>query len=165
MPSNNEIATAGVGLSAGAGAALMSEPFGLGVGVIGLGAILLAIERDRGSKIDEESEDDEVATDGGTARREAPEEAAPEQPTVLDVRVEGDRMLASAERGDISLVVEAPAGTSEEEISETLSGVPESIERTSKRFAETTTMSSNTTEDDGSSAVEDEADDDFGGGA
>ena len=96
---------------------------------------------------------------------ETPQEAAPEQPTVLNVEISGDRMLASAERGDISLVVEAPAGTSEEEISETLSGVPESIERTSKRFAETTTMSANTTEDDGSSAVEDTADDDFGGGA
>ena len=96
---------------------------------------------------------------------ETPQEAAPEQPTVLDVEISGDRMLASAECGDISLVVEAPAGTSEEEISETLSGVPESIERTSKRFAETTAMSANTTEEDGSSAVEDAAEDDFGGGA
>ncbi|WP_256948586.1 hypothetical protein [Halorubrum ezzemoulense] len=134
IPSNNEIATAGVGLSAGAGAALMSEPFGLGVGVIGLGAILLAIERDRGSKIDEESEDDEVATDGGTTRRGTPEEAAPEQPTVLNVEIVGDRMLASAERGDISLVVEAPAGTSEDELEAVLDEVPAKIERTADLF-------------------------------
>lgn len=134
MPSNSEIATAGVGISAGAGAALASEPFGFGVGIIGLGAILLAIERDRGSKIEQESEDDEVATDGGTARRETPEEAAPEQPTVLDIKVEGDRMLASAERGDISVVVEAPAGTSEDELAPTLDEVPAKIERTADLF-------------------------------
>ncbi|OYR64986.1 hypothetical protein DJ80_03100 [Halorubrum ezzemoulense] len=96
--------------------------------------ILLAIERDRGSKIDEESEGDEVATDGGTARREAAEDAAPEQPTVLDVEIEGDRMLASAERGDISVVVEAPAGTSEAELAETLDEVPAKIERTADLF-------------------------------
>jgi hypothetical protein len=158
MISADDSAALGFGLAFGAGAAVTSEPLGLGVALSGIGFLFYAISRRYRDAYD-------LATDGGTARREAPEEAAPEQPTVLDVRVEGDRMLASAERGDISLVVEAPAGTSEEEISKTLSGVPESIERTSKRFAETTTMSANTTEDDGSSAVEDTADEDFGGGA
>jgi len=65
---------------------------------------------------------------------ETPQEAAPEQPTVLNVEISGDRMLASAERGDISLVVEAPAGTSEEEIEATLDEVPEKIERTADLF-------------------------------
>ena len=66
---------------------------------------------------------------------EPPQEAATEHPTVLDVEIEGDRMLASAERGDISLVVEAPAGTSEEEIAATLDEVPAKIERTADLFA------------------------------
>ncbi|TKX54855.1 hypothetical protein EXE42_07005 [Halorubrum sp. SP3] len=65
---------------------------------------------------------------------ETPQEAAPEQPTVLNVEISGDRMLASAERGDISLVVEAPAGTSEEELAATLDDVPEKIERTADLF-------------------------------
>ena len=96
---------------------------------------------------------------------ETPQEAAPEQPTVLDVDVVGDRALATAERGDVSVVVEAPAGISAEELEETLSGVPESIERTTERFAGATTMSANTTEIDGSTDAEDETDDDVGGGA
>ena len=153
----------GTGLCSGVIAGIISD--WSAVIFAGIGALLVAYAVGLVRAQRDETECDEVATDGGTARRETPEEAAPEQPTVLDVEIEGDRMLASAERGDISLVVEAPAGTSEEEISQTLSGVPESIEQTSKRFAETTTMSANTTEDDGSSAVEDTADDDFGGGA
>jgi len=96
---------------------------------------------------------------------ETPTEAAPEQPTVLEVEVVGDRTLASVERGDISLLVEAPAGISAEELEATLSGVPESIERTTERFADTTTMSANTTEFDGSTDAEDATDDDVGGGA
>ena len=93
-----------------------------------------------------------------------PATAAPEQPTVLDVEVVGDRALATAERGDVSIVLEAPAGISAEELEETLSGVPESIEKTTERFAETTIMSANTTEIDGSTDAEDTTEDDFGGG-
>ncbi|EMA64655.1 hypothetical protein [Halorubrum lipolyticum] len=96
---------------------------------------------------------------------ETPTEAAQEQPTVLDVDVVGDRALATAERGDVSVVVEAPAGISAEELEQTLSGVPESIERTTERFAKTTTMSANTTEIDGGTDAEDATDDDLGGGA
>jgi len=66
---------------------------------------------------------------------ETPQEAAPEQPTVLDVDVVGDRMLASVEKGDVSVVVEAPAGTSEDELEATLADVPERIERTAELFA------------------------------
>jgi len=96
---------------------------------------------------------------------ETPQEAATEQPTVLDIDVVGDRALATAERGDVSVVVEAPAGISAEELEETLSGVPESIERTTERFAAATTMSADTTEIDGSTDAEDATDDDLGGGA
>ncbi|OYR48828.1 hypothetical protein DJ73_18815 [Halorubrum sp. Ea1] len=91
---------------------------------------------------------------------ETPQEAAPEQPAVLEVDVVGDRALVSVERGDISLVVEAPVGISAEELEKTLAGLPESIERTTGRFAETATMSANTTERDGSSDIEETVDGD-----
>lgn len=82
---------------------------------------------------------------------------------MLDVDVAGDRVLASVEKGDVSLVVEAPAGISAEELEQTLAGLPESIERTTERFT-TTTMSANTTEFDGSTDADDAAVDDVGGG-
>ncbi|WP_241964469.1 hypothetical protein [Halorubrum sp. 48-1-W] len=94
-----------------------------------------------------------------------PETAATEHPAVLDVDVVGDRALASVEKGDVSVLVEAPAGISAEELEATLSTVPKSIERTTERFAETTTMSDDTTEIDGSTDAEDATDDDVGGGA
>jgi hypothetical protein len=93
-----------------------------------------------------------------------PETAAPEQPTVLEVEIVGNRTLASVEKGDVSLLVEAPAGISAEELEQTLSGVPESIERTTERFAATTTMSDDTTETDGSTDAEGAADDKVRGG-
>ena len=104
-------------------------------------------------------------TDGGTIRRETPDTAATDHPAVLDVDVVGDRALASVEKGDVSLLVEAPAGISAEELEETLSEVPESIERTTERFAATTTMSANTTETDESTDAEDATVEDVGGGA
>ena len=82
-----------------------------------------------------------------------------------DVDVVGDRALASVEKGDVSVVVEAPAGISAAELEQTLSGVPESIERTTERFAGATTMSANTTDFDGSTDAEETTDDDVGGGA
>ena len=94
-----------------------------------------------------------------------PATAAPEQPTVLDVEVVGDRALATAERGDVSLVVEAPAGISAEELERTLGGIPESIERTTERFTDATTMSATATETDGSSDIVETAEDDTAGGA
>lgn len=54
---------------------------------------------------------------------------------MLDVEVVGDRVLASVQEGDISVVVEAPAGTSEDELKATLEDVPERIERTAELFA------------------------------
>jgi len=103
-------------------------------------------------------ESDDVATDGGTVRRETPQTAATEHPTVLDIDVVGDRALASVEKGDVSVVVEAPAGISAEELEQTLSGVPKSIERTTGQFAETPRMSDDTTELDGSIDTEDATD-------
>ena len=132
MPSNNVLASLGVGLSTGAGAALISPSAGLGIGAYGIGMILVAIWRDR--REDDEDDTDEVATDGGTARREPQPEAAPEQPVVIDVEVEGDRVLGSAERGDVALVVEAPAGISKEELAATLDDLPKRIARTAELF-------------------------------
>ncbi len=65
---------------------------------------------------------------------ETPTTSAARHPTVLDVEVVGDRMLATVERGDVSVVVEAPAGISESEFEATLSDVPERIERTAELF-------------------------------
>ena len=73
--------------------------------------------------------------EGSMSVDETPREAAPEQPAVLDVDVVGDRMLASVEKGDVSVVVEAPVGTSEDELKATLDDVPERIERTAELFA------------------------------
>ena len=95
---------------------------------------------------------------------ETPQTAATEHPTVLDIDVVGDRALASVEKGDVSVVVEAPAGFSAEELEQTLSGVPKSIERTTRQFAETPRMSDDTTELDGSIDTEDATEDDLGGG-
>lgn len=103
-------------------------------------------------------------TDGGTVPRETPATAATDHPEVLNVDVVGDRVLASVEQGDVSVVVEAPAGISAEELEQTLSSVPESIERTTERFANTTVMSANTTEASRSTETEDASVEDIGGG-
>jgi hypothetical protein len=73
------------------------------------------------------------------ATRKTPETAATEHPAVLEVDVTGDRALASVEKGDISLVVEAPAGISAAELEASLAGVPESIEKTAELFGATET--------------------------
>lgn len=120
---------------------------------------------DAGAGTAPDAEKRTTLTDGGTVPQETPETAATDHPAVLDIDVVGDRVLASVEKGDVSVVVEAPAGISAEELERTLTGVPESIERTTERFAETTTMSANTTEIDGSTEVEETPEDNVGGGA
>jgi len=75
---------------------------------------------------------------------ETPATAATEHPAVLDVDVVGDRTLATVEKGDVSLVLEAPAGISAAELEATLAGVPESIEKTAERFGATETDESAT---------------------
>ncbi|GAA0718378.1 hypothetical protein J2744_001459 [Halorubrum trapanicum] len=47
---------------------------------------------------------------------------------MVDVGIGDDRMLATADRDDISVVVEVPAGRSEEELAETLDEVPAKIQ-------------------------------------
>ncbi|WP_256403269.1 hypothetical protein [Halorubrum salinum] len=167
--SNDWLAGIGTGLGVGAGAAMVTAQGGAVLGGIGVAAVAYAIGVRRGrDDVDENAENgdtDEVATDGGTAPREPQPGSASTQPTVLDVEISGDRVLGTAERGDVSIVVEAPAGISADELEQTLSGVPESIERTTERFAGATTMSANTTEIDGSTDAEDATDDDVGGGA
>ena len=166
--SNDEFAALGLGLvlGVGTGATLMSPAFGIGMGVAGIVAILYATQQKRNGEPEDDDcvESDDVATDGGTVRRETPQTAATEHPTVLDIDVVGDRALASVEKGDVSVVVEAPAGFSAEELEQTLSGVPKSIERTTRQFAETPRMSDDTTELDGSIDTEDATEDDLGGG-
>lgn len=164
--SNDWLAGIGTGLGVGAGAALITAQGGAVLAGVGVGLVAYVIGVRETSKNEDSTEGDgeDVATDGGTVPEETPQEAAPQKPAVLDVEVAGDRALASVERGDVSLVVEAPAGISAEELEQTLAGVPESIERTTERFVETTTMSANTTESDGSSDAEDTTDDDVGGG-
>jgi len=161
--SNDALARIGSGISIGAVGALVHDTVGIGLVVIGFALMFLAVKRER--RAESENDGDEVATDGGAVPEETPTEAAPEKPAVLDVDVVGDRALASVEKGDVSVVVEAPAGISAAELEQTLSGVPESIERTTERFAGATTMSANTTDFDGSTDAEETTDDDVGGGA
>lgn len=92
-----------------------------------------------------------------------PATPAAEQPVVLSADVEGDRVLAGAERGDIAVVVEAPTGISAAELEEALEGVPESIERTTDRLAatETRTMSDAIDELDLSTDLDELSDDEL----
>jgi len=65
---------------------------------------------------------------------ETPTTAATEQPTVLDVRLEGDRVLVGIDQGDVSVLVEAPAGIPEDELESVLEEVPTRVERTVELF-------------------------------
>ena len=49
-------------------------------------------------------------------------------PAVIDVDVVGDRVLATVDRGDVSIVVEGPVGISGDELEELLNEVPSKIE-------------------------------------
>ncbi|SMO91361.1 hypothetical protein [Halorubrum cibi] len=53
---NDELAALGVGFSAGAGVALVNAGAGLGIGLFGIGAILIAIKRDRADEPNNGSE-------------------------------------------------------------------------------------------------------------
>ncbi|WP_256289634.1 hypothetical protein [Halobellus inordinatus] len=59
---------------------------------------------------------------------------ASKPPAVIDVDVVGDRVLATVDRGDVSIVVGGPAGTSGEELKELLGDVPEKIEFVAELF-------------------------------
>ncbi|QHS17221.1 hypothetical protein GWK26_08740 [haloarchaeon 3A1-DGR] len=141
-----DVVDLGAGISVGAGFALIAfQPaphatavFGVGLGMI-LGHYISADDDgvetgDPDAGVDSDSADENLETDGGAVTRETPETAATEQPTVLDVEVSGDRVLASVERGDVSIVVEAPAGIPAAELEAALEDVPERIDRTAELF-------------------------------
>ena len=56
--------------------------------------------------------------------------------TVLDVELEGDRVLARVDQGDVSVLVEAPAGIANAELETVLEEVPMRLERTVALFDE-----------------------------
>jgi hypothetical protein len=56
-------------------------------------------------------------------------------PAVLDVDVEGDRVLATVDRGEIAVVVEGPVGISADEVEALLDDVPSKIETVAELFA------------------------------
>ena len=82
--SNDEFAALALGLGLGLGATLISPAFGIGMGA-GMVAILYATQQIANRLGEPEDDDcvesDDVATDGGTVRRETPQTAATEHPT------------------------------------------------------------------------------------
>jgi hypothetical protein len=56
-------------------------------------------------------------------------------PAVLDVDVQGERVLATVERGEIAVIVEAPVGHSAEEVEALLEDIPSKIETVTEMFA------------------------------
>ena len=66
-----------------------------------------------------------MATTGDSAAGDQP-------PAVLDVDVQGERVLATVEQGQIAVIVEAPIGRSVEAL---LEDVPSEIETVTEMFA------------------------------
>jgi hypothetical protein len=69
-----------------------------------------------------------MATRSDTTTSEQP-------PAVIDVDVEGDRVLATVDRGEIAVVVEGPVGISADEVEALLDDVPSKIETVTELFA------------------------------
>jgi hypothetical protein len=63
--------------------------------------------------------------------------ASDQPPAVLDVDVQGERVLATVERGEIAVVVEAPVEHSAEQVEALLEDVPSKIEPVTEMFAGT----------------------------
>jgi hypothetical protein len=126
------LAGVGTGLGVGAGMALVSHAGGAVLGAVGVAVLAYVIGNNR--RGDDESDDRTVLTDGGVTRQTTPTTAATEQPVVLDVELSGDRVLARVDRGDVSVLVEAPAGIGEEELEGVLEEVPTRLERTVALF-------------------------------
>jgi hypothetical protein len=112
--------------------ALVSHAGGAVLGAVGVAVLAYVIGNNR--RGDDESDDRTVLTDGGVTRQTTPTTAATEQPVVLDVELSGDRVLARVDRGDVSVLVEAPAGIGEEELEGVLEEVPTRLERTVALF-------------------------------
>ena len=126
------LAGVGTGLGVGAGMALVSHAGGAVLGAVGVAVLAYVIGNNR--RGDDESDDRTALTDGGVTRQTTPTTAATEQPVVLDVELSGDRVLARVDRGDVSVLVEAPAGIGEEELEGVLEEVPTRLERTVALF-------------------------------
>mgnify|MGYP006866531588 FL=1 len=126
------LAGVGTGLGVGAGMALVSHAGGAVLGAVGVAVLAYVIGNNR--RGDGESDDRTALTDGGVTRQTTPTTAATEQPVVLDVELSGDRVLARVDRGDVSVLVEAPAGIGEEELEGVLEEVPTRLERTVALF-------------------------------
>ena len=126
------LAGVGTGLGVGAGMALVSHAGGAVLGAVGVAVLAYVIGNNR--RDDDESDDRTALTDGGVTRQATPTTAATEQPVVLDVELSGDRVLARVDRGDVSVLVEAPAGIGEEELEGVLEEVPTRLERTVALF-------------------------------
>jgi len=126
------LAGVGTGLGVGAGMALVSHAGGAVIGALGIVVLAYVIGNNR--RGDDESDDRTALTDGGVTRQATPTTAATEQPVVLDVELSGDRVLARVDRGDVSVLVEAPAGIGEDELESVLEEVPTRLERTVALF-------------------------------
>jgi predicted metal-dependent hydrolase len=72
-------------------------------------------------------------SDAGPVTHTAATTAA-DAPTVLDVELEADRVLARVDQGDVSVLVEAPVGISDDELEAVLEEVPTRLERTVALF-------------------------------
>ena len=126
------LAGVGTGLGVGAGMALVSHAGGAVIGALGIVVLAYVIGNNR--RGDDESDDRTALTDGGVTRQATPTTAATEQPVVLDVELSGDRVLARVDRGDVSVLVEAPAGISADELEGVLEEVPTRLKRTVALF-------------------------------
>ena len=126
------LAGVGTGLGVGAGMALVSHAGGAVIGALGIVVLAYVIGNNR--RGDDESDDRTALTDGGVARQATPPTAVTEQPVVLDVELSGDRVLARVDRGDVSVLVEAPAGISADELEGVLEEVPTRLKRTVALF-------------------------------
>ena len=111
------LAGVGTGLGVGAGMALVSHAGGAVIGAVGVVVLAYVIGNNRrGDDKSGGSGGRTALTDGGVTRQATTTTAATEQPVVLDVELSGDRVLARVDRGDVSVLVEAPAGISADEI-------------------------------------------------
>jgi ABC-type transporter Mla MlaB component len=62
-------------------------------------------------------------------------ESSDQPPAVLDVDVEGDRVLVAVDRGELSLVVEAPREIEAADLEALLTDVPEKVETVAELFS------------------------------
>jgi len=61
-------------------------------------------------------------------------ESSDRPPAVLEADVEGDRVLVAVDRGELSMVVEAPRGIEAADLEALLTDVPEKVEAVAALF-------------------------------